>query len=358
MSLDVRIVAACPFPAGRGSQLLVERMTRGLQERGHRVEVVTHRFGEAGRTVPPWVVRAGLSARGRIVDSRLSLRRAIDDALVLRAALDRRPDVLIGQNVEGGVIAGLLGRWLTCPVVYVRHSHFADEIAGASRWPGTARALGRMAEGLAERLATRIVALGREGDPDPRVDWIPPPFDPDERPMRRGDGRTLYYEGNLDPYQNLAWLEVALARVREKHPDGRLVYASSPLERPECADLALVPRSLGGGFPMKLIAHQISGVPALCTASGAPGMVDGLDAFILEGEPSPQAFARRAAELIDCPELLRTVRETARARALARNAPAAVAERLERCLKRAIDAGSAPARQMATPRGRSYTSRP
>ena len=66
---------------------------------------------------------------------------------------------------------------------------------------------------------------------------------------------------------------------------------------------------------MKLIAHQISGVPALCTAPGAPGMVDGLDAFILEGEPSPQAFARRAAELIDCPELLRSVRETARARA-------------------------------------------
>ena len=358
MNLDVRIVAACPFPAGRGSQLLIERMTLGLQERGHRVEALAHRFGEPSRPVPPWVVRAGLSAGGRLVDSRLSLRRAIDDALVLRAALGRRPDVLMGHNVEGGVIAGLVGRWLACPVVYVRHSHFAEEIAGASRWPEAARALGRIAEGLAERLATRIIALGRESDPDPRVDWIPPPFDPDERPIQRGNGQTLYYEGNLDPYQNLAWLDSALARVREKHPDARLVYASSPRERPECADLALVPRSLGGGFPMKLIAHQISGVPALCTAPGAPGMVDGLDAFILEGEPSPQAFARRAAELIDCPELLRSVRETARARALARNAPAAVAERVERCLERAIDAGSAAARQMATPPGRSYTSRP
>jgi len=161
------------------------------------------------------------SAGGRRVDSRLSLRRAIDDALVLRAALDRRPDVLMGHNVEGGVIAGLVGRWLACPVVYVRHSHFAEELAGASRWPGAARALGRIAEGLAERLATRIVALGRESDPDPRVDWIPPPFDPDERPMQRGNGRTLYYEGNLDPYQNLAWLDSALARVRQ--PDGRPV---------------------------------------------------------------------------------------------------------------------------------------
>jgi glycosyltransferase involved in cell wall biosynthesis len=304
------------------------------------------------------VSRAGLPAGGRRVESRLSLRRVIDDALVLAAALRRRPDALIGHNVEGGVIAGLVGRWLGCPVIYVRHSRFSDELAGASRWPEAARALGRIAEGLAERLATRIAVLAPEARADPRVDWIPPPLDPNERPIRGGDGRTLYYEGNLDPYQNLAWLGSALDRAREKHPAARLVYASSPLERPDCADLALVPRSLGGGFPMKLLAHQISGVPALCTASGAPGMVDGLDAFVLQGEPSPQAFARRAAELLDCPELLRTVRETARARALARNAPAAVAERLEQCLERAIEPASAPASQMATPSGRSYTSRP
>jgi glycosyltransferase involved in cell wall biosynthesis len=354
MTLDVRIVAACPFPAGRGSQILIERMARGLRERGHHVEVLAHRFGDPARTAPPCVTRAGLPAGGREVDSRLTLRRAVDDALLLVAALGHRPDVLVGQNVAGGVIAGLAGRWLSCPAVYVRHSCFSDEIAGASRWPEAARALARRAETLAERLATRIVSLVPETASDPRVDWVPPPLDPDERAIGPGDGRTLYYEGNLDPYQNLAWLDAALARARERRSDARLVYASSPLERPDRADLALVPRSLGGGFPMKLLAHQVSGVPALCTARGAPGMVDGLDAFVLEGSPSTEAFARRAAELLARPDLLRKVAESARPRALERNDPAAAAERLERCLARAIDA-AAP---MATPPGRSYTSRP
>jgi glycosyltransferase involved in cell wall biosynthesis len=331
-------IAACPFPAGRGSQLLIERTTQGLIERGHQVELLTARAAEPGRTTRLEVRRAGLPALGcgGPIESRVTLRRAVDDALILIAAMRQKPQVLIGHNLEGGLIAGLVGRLLGLPVVWVRHSDFADELALRSRWPALTRRLVAAPERWAGRLATRVVLLGPPGHPEQRVDCIPPPLDPDDPRIEPADGHTLYYEGNLDPYQNPGWLDLALTRARERHPDARLVVAAGPAERPAGADLALVPRTLAGGFPMKLLAHQVAGVPALCTERGAPGMLDGLDAFTLPGTPTAEQFARRAAELLDQPKRLRELRRSARERAFRRSAPEIVAEQLESCLERAI----------------------
>ncbi|MFQ5697076.1 MAG: glycosyltransferase family 4 protein [Myxococcota bacterium] len=341
--LSILVIAACPFPAGRGSQLLIERTSQSLLERGHRVELLTSRFGEEGRRDPFPVRRAGLPRGRRPIDSRPSLRRALDDALIAIRALGSRPDVLLGHNVEGGVIAGLAGRWLRRPAVYLRHSLFADERALASDWPRVARAAYGVPERWAETLASRIVVLAPDGQAPPRVarpvDWVPPPVDPHERPIDPADGLTLYYEGNRDAYQNPSWLDAALRASRRRCPGARLGLAPSPRARPARADLALVPRSLRGGFPMKLLAHQVSGIPALCTESGAPGLVDGTDAFILRGPATRDRFAAAACGLLGQPERLRALRETARARALKRSDPARSGELLERSLRRAAHGG-------------------
>lgn len=344
--LSILVIAACPFPAGRGSQLLIERTSLGLLERGHRVELLTAQFGEEGRPDPLQlrVKRAGLPQRGRRIESRPSLRRALDDALIAIRALRSRPDVLLGHNVEGGLIAGLAGRWLRRPAVYLRHSLFADERALASDWPNVARVAYGIPERWAEKLAARIVVLAADGRAPPRIDrrvhcpidWVPPPVDPRERPIDPANGLTLYYEGNRDAYQNPGWLDAAEQAAKRRYPGARLLYAASPAQRPARADLALVPRSLRGGFPMKLLAHQVAGIPALCTASGAPGLVDGLDAFILGGEATRERFAAAACALLGQPERLRALRETARARALKRSDPARSAELLERSLARAV----------------------
>lgn len=331
--MRVLVVATCPLPAGRGSQLLIERTARGLMARGHRVAVLAPRRGEAGRSAALSIDRAGLWWRERSVSSVPEPTRLFDDALLLRSASRRGVDVIVGHNADGGVIAGLAGRLTRAASVYVRHSDTGAELAHYGRFAGT---LGRRLDRAAARLVDRVVELRALAHTGAERDAIPPPLDPDEIRVTPADGRTLYYEGNRDPYQNPAWLDAALARARRFDPSVRLVCAASPAERPKRVDLALVPRSLGGGFPMKLLAYQAAGVPAVCVASGAPGVEDGRDAFVVPGEGSPAAFAARVVEALRDPAARERIRHEARARALTRHAPERVAALLEQSLERAL----------------------
>jgi glycosyltransferase involved in cell wall biosynthesis len=252
-------------------------------------------------------------------------------------ALRREADVIVGHNVEGGLIAGIASRRLRAPAVYVRHTAFADELAMMSRW-AFGRTLGQVAERCAERLAATRVQLA----PHPRcvgsAQWevIPPPADPTERPIEPADGTILYYEGNLDPYQNPTWLQVALEAARGKDPSVRLILGRGPHDRPRFADLALVPRSLPGGFPIKLLAYQVAGIPAVCVESGVPGLVDGSDAFVVRGDGSAEAFAARVVDALADAPARENLRMAARERALRRHDPARVAEMYEGVLRRAI----------------------
>jgi glycosyltransferase involved in cell wall biosynthesis len=335
--MKIVVVAACPFPAGRGSQLLIERMTQGLIQRGHEIEAVVPRFGDPDRPDPFPVRRAGLPQLGRAVDSRPGLTRALDAALLLIETLRTRPDVFLGHNVDGGLLSGLAARLLGVPSVYVRHGAFAEELGLMTRWRGLAQPLGGRAEQAAERLAVTVIELAPHprARPVSRLEVIPPPADPDERRIEAGDGKTLYYEGNCDPYQNPSWLDAALAAARKVDPEVELLRASGPTQRPPRADLALVPRSLPGGFPMKLLAYQMAGVPAVCVESGAPGMVDGQDGFVVPGSGSPARFAQRVAEALREEAARKQLGERARERALARNDPERVSGLLEAALIRA-----------------------
>lgn len=331
--MRVLVIAPGPFPASRGSQLLVERTTAGLIARGHGVDVVVPRFGEAGRAEPFPLRRAGLPRLGRGIDSRPDLRRAVDDVLLLREALRCRPDVLVGHNVEGALVAGLAGAVLRAPAVYFRHTAFGEEIGCVTGSPAAGRA-GAVVESLAARLCQSVIQLAphpTDGLPG-RAEEIPPPADPLERRVEPADGRTLYYEGNLDPYQNPSWLWAALSRARQADPRVRLLLGRGPEDRPPAADLALVPRTIAGGFPMKLLAYQVAGIAAVCVESGAPGLVHGLDAFVVPGRGSASAFAEAVAAALADSRSRETLRERARERALSRNDPAEVARRLESSL--------------------------
>src|ERR1700676_2772363 len=49
--LRIALIAACPFPAPRGTPVRIERMAEALAARGHWVDVVTYHLGAdcAGR---------------------------------------------------------------------------------------------------------------------------------------------------------------------------------------------------------------------------------------------------------------------------------------------------------------------
>ena len=50
--MQICMVAACPFPARRGTPLRIERLAQAVMERGHEVEVVTYHIADAPQRMP------------------------------------------------------------------------------------------------------------------------------------------------------------------------------------------------------------------------------------------------------------------------------------------------------------------
>ncbi len=326
MSRDVLVVSAGPVPAPFGSPVYVGGMAEALASSGCRVRLLgPHRAcGAALRRVtrPHPVRQVGAEA----VVPGPSLRRLLDDVRlvidVARAVRVQRPDVLLGHHGEGWLAA-----WLACrlvgarvPVVYVLHTSFEDELQAwlpgfAVRFaPWTRRAgawldrwLARAADAcLAPSPAgcERLLAWGAAwvGLALPSVDvsiW-PRPAQVHAR-ARLGvprDAPVALYAGNVDAYQDVPrWVD-ALALLPDVH--GLFALASAPpawlRERVSAlglearvtfvvandadalgwahaaADVAVVPRAVCAGVPVKALNSLAYGLPTVGLASALPAL--------------------------------------------------------------------------------------
>src|SRR5713101_4460725 len=104
----IAMVAACPFPSPRGSQVLIRELAQALAERGHIVHVVTYPYGES--LIPlhgvfvhrvrrvDWPAPSGvLGWRKVLLDLRL--------ARILHAVVRReRIEVIHAHNYEGPLV--------------------------------------------------------------------------------------------------------------------------------------------------------------------------------------------------------------------------------------------------------------
>ena len=53
-SFRVAMVAACPFPAARGTPVRIQRMAEVLGQRGHEIQLVTYHLGDPLPAAPPY----------------------------------------------------------------------------------------------------------------------------------------------------------------------------------------------------------------------------------------------------------------------------------------------------------------
>jgi glycosyltransferase involved in cell wall biosynthesis len=322
--MRVALVIAGPFPAFRGSQVLVGHIADGLRSRGHRVELVTYGSWLAGRPGPS-LARLGL-----------------DLALVLRLAARvwrQRLDVIHAHNYEAA-IAGLVAARLTGrPLVYHGHSAMADELQTYFRSPGARRLghrLGRLLDAHVPRRADFCIAvtdelgmrLRRVGVRDDALACIPPVAAPaDLRPMAGAGSEPLVcYAGNLDGYQNLGFLLDAFRRVRASEPLARLVLVSHADAQANAARLApeagveiahaasydevrlrlagaavaVCPRTERSGFPMKLLNYMAEGKAIVASAGSAKGLVAGVTGIVVPDD-DPTAFAAAVVDLLRDP---------------------------------------------------------
>lgn len=320
--MKVVVVLASPYPAPRGSQLLVRQIERGLRRRGHAVTVVSY---------GPWLRdRTGLHPARPLLDLATLAR-------LLWTARRERPDVLHAHNYEAALIGIVAARLLRIPLVFHGHSLMERELPSYVRsrrvgallaWIGgwLDRRVPRAADhsvAVTTALAEVLHARGAAA-----VTVLRPVADPAEV---AGFGAldaaaaapTVAYAGNLDGYQNLELLVEAFRFVREAVPDARLEFVTHAPGRPAalagegievvCAAsvgdawrrlgrawVAVVPRSEPSGHPMKVMNYMAAGKAIVTTAGAAHGLRDGVDAVVAEADP--KRFASAIVDLLRDPE--------------------------------------------------------
>jgi len=323
--LGVALVIAGPYPAARGSQVLVRQLAEGIRARGHTVHLVSYGPRASERPGP----RLGRLVPGLALTARLwrTVRR---DAV----------DVIHAHNYEaalaGLVVARLTGR----PLVYHGHNALADELPTYFRGRlarRMARACGHFLDASVPRRADFCIAvseelgdiLRRRGVPGAGLACIPPAGSPHElgaTPGPRPASGLVCYAGNLDGYQNLDFLVLSFARVRAAVPGARLVLvthtdarrAAARLRarglgegvevvavrsyddvraRLAAADVAVCPRAERSGFPMKLLNYMAAGKAIVASVGSAKGLHDGVTGRVVP-DADGAAFAAAIVELL------------------------------------------------------------
>jgi glycosyltransferase involved in cell wall biosynthesis len=274
------------------------------------------------RALTPRRVRAGPSPGKPLADAALALG-------LVRAQRARRFDLALAHNAEAG-LAALCARAATgLPVIYVAHTLLGLELssyAPAARRPALDR-LGRWLDRMLAARADGVLALspeaakllGREAR-GPLV-VIPPGCDPAPEPAPAEVGRTCarfglepgrfaLYAGNLDAYQELGDLAEAARRLAPLPvvvatqqgegvaPPGLRVLRELSFEEERAlgfgAAVAVLPRRIPGGFPIKLLNYMEAGRAIVAHAGVAGALEHDREAWLLP----PGATAAELADAI------------------------------------------------------------
>lgn len=321
--MRITVVAPCPFPALRGSQVLIRQLAEALAERGHEVHVACYAESNGTPDVPGvHIHRAGGALRGFKAWLPWIVWKGLNDVALawqLRRLLrEKPPEVIHAHNYEGPLVAWI-ARWPgRTPVIYHAHNVLSDELPsyGRTTWGKALRAsVGAWLDRQIPRRAQLVVALSRAqaaylrscGVCESRLRVCPPPR---SRTLgAKGEGRVglqsashwvVGYAGNFDAYQDLAVLARAIELLREEGGEptlllvtherpgkrglpvearrlvaagaARIVWAAGKAEAMEVmgrAHVLVCPRASWSGFPIKLVNYAALGSPILLSESVA-----------------------------------------------------------------------------------------
>jgi glycosyltransferase involved in cell wall biosynthesis len=285
----IAMVAACPFPTGQGSQVLVKQTAEALVRQGHKVHLVCYHFGE---DIP-------LVTSDRLVIHRIaypsslyrkfragpSIQKPLLDALMVRLLLRviRRHAIQVvhAHNYEA-LLVGLSARLINrTPVIFHTHNAISDELGSFFRSTWARKVADRVATLIDRNLpgrADQVIAINDQllsffrscGVEEKRLTCLPPGIALEEwsdRDLEAGsqeeaaltsldrwlDGeRTVaLYAGNLDDYQSLPLMFRAFVRVREQLPEARLVLVS----RSDPAPYRILASELGLADAVNFVDH-------------------------------------------------------------------------------------------------------
>jgi glycosyltransferase involved in cell wall biosynthesis len=352
------MVAASPFPYPQGSQVLISQLAAGLQQRGHEVQVVSYHCG-VGQSPKGVTIHRIRSLPGLgLVKARPSWRKPFLDLLLARALLRlaRRwqPDVMHTHNFEGLMAALYVRRRTGTPVVYHIHNAMGLELhtyfpSRLGQWAG--RSVGRWVDANLPKRADYCIVLNNTAvdyfrqRAVERLRVIPPgiDFEPGEAAtirQRWGEGPIVLYSGNLDRYQDLDLLLQAFRQALDTHPEAKLVFSTN--SEPEkwqaraetlgisgqvhfahtqdfgtardwlaAADVAVCPRTVCLGFPIKLLNYMAAGKAIVASEGSACGLRHMEEGWIVD-DGDVEGMASAIITLLDDPALAHRLGERAR----------------------------------------------
>lgn len=343
------MVAACPFPARRGTPLRIERLAEALAGRGHDVEVITYHVADTPQSLPFALERIPLPAKFQRVSPGPSLRKLLllDPLLWFKTGQrlrQRKFDLIHAHHYEGLLVA----RWAwgrgRLPIVYDAHTMLASELPTYDLWIGgrLARRLGNFLDRALPRQATHVVTVTEDirdrlvnthrFDPT-RVSVVPNGVELGHFELRPSHSSSppeqIVYSGTLAPYQNVDLLLQAFAVALRTRPSLRLVVsASSPFAPYEesaaalgirsaielldddfdrlprllrSAAVAVLPRNRCDGIPQKLLNYMAAGVPVVACAGSAKVLEHERTGLVVpDGDVA--GFAAAILRLVEAPE--------------------------------------------------------
>jgi len=361
------MIAPEPFFEPRGTPFSEYHRIRALIDLGHQVDLVTYPFGQSVSLPGLRVFRCARPPLVHAVKIGPSLAKIPLDGLLaltaIRRVLAERYDV-VHSHEEGGIIGLLLAGALRVPHLYDMHSSLPQQLSNFAFTESPLLAsVFRWIERLMIRRSRAVIVICstleetvREIDPHAKVVLIEnAPGSVDEEAtseqataVRSRHGLTastpiILYTGTFEAYQGLDLLFDAMAIVKARRPDARLMLAGGKAvqveraraearaadiedvtifagERPAfeipaylaAADVLVSPRSKGTNTPLKIYQYLRSGKPIVATRLVTHTQVLSDETAILTGA-SAGDFASGIVAALEDPERARAVGRQARA---------------------------------------------
>ena len=345
----VAMVAACPFPARRGTPVRIYRIAEALARRGHAVDVFTYHIGETTNDEPFRIHRIIRVPTYRKQDPGPSYQKLLilDPLLavkIARTARKTRYDIIHAHHYEG-LLASLPSRALgRIPIVFDMHTLLEAELPSYAL--GLPKSLlskiGRFLDRRLPPKSNHVIAVsdeiranyiqgtGRSGEtvsviPNGVEDFF---FDYPKRAAQAGGGtaRRLVYAGNFAAYQGINLLLQAFAAARKVRPDLRLqlltnsswdhhesearelgVHEFIDIANPDPEQLAKMlaeaavaanPRSECSGMPQKLLNYMAAGCAIVSCAGSAKHLNNGKTGLVV-ANGDVTAFCNAILRLLD-----------------------------------------------------------
>jgi glycosyltransferase involved in cell wall biosynthesis len=386
--LRIAVVAACPFPAARGTPVRILRLAEALAARGHELHVATYHLGDPREAEGIRIHRIREVATYRKTAPGPSLQKllVLDPLLVLllRKVLREHPiDIVHAHHYEGLLAARFAGVRGRIPLVYDAHTLLESELPyyGGGPLASLKKRVGRWLDRRVPPSANHVIAVApriRERLIEDRIvreenitvvsNGVEIGLFEEARNRARPKSRVrrLIFTGNLASYQRIDLLLDVFARIAAVRTDVRLLLVtSSPFDPYEeaarglgirdridlvrapfaeipsllaDADLALNPRTECDGIPQKVLNYMAAGRPVV-SFEGSAVSVEHERTGLVVPNGDVDAFAAAVLRILEDSALARGLGDAAAERA-AEHSWAAKAAETEAIFRRLLERSS------------------